>query len=56
VTVAGRLVMQDRKILTIDEAETLERVQTVYGRFAERAGLAPLRSDPKRFWGAARSE
>ena len=56
VAVAGRLVMQDRRILTIDEAETLERVQTVYERFAERVGLAALRSNPKRFWGAARSE
>ena len=56
VAVAGRLVMQDRRILTIDEAETLERVQTVYESFVERAGLAPLRANPERFWGAARSE
>jgi cytosine/adenosine deaminase-related metal-dependent hydrolase len=55
VAVAGRLVMQGRKILTIDEADVLERVQSVYERFVERAELAPLTKNPKRFWGVSRS-
>jgi hypothetical protein len=55
VVVGGRLVMEGRRMLTIDEAETLARVQAVYERFAERAQLGPLRSNPERFWGVARS-
>ena len=42
VTVSGRLVMEDRKILTIDEAKALENAQAVYRRFVERANLAPF--------------
>ena len=56
VAVSGRLVMEDRKILTIDEAEVLQRVQSVYERFVKRADLAPLTKNPERFWGASRSE
>ena len=33
-----------------------DRVRAVYERFAERAGLTPLRASPERFWGAARNE
>jgi hypothetical protein len=55
VVVGGRLVMEGRRMLTIDEAETLARVQAVYERFAERAQLGPLRSNAERFWGFARS-
>lgn len=55
VSVAGRLVMEGRKILTADEGETLERVQTVYDRFIERAGLSGMRKNPERFWGVSRS-
>jgi cytosine/adenosine deaminase-related metal-dependent hydrolase len=56
VAVAGRLVMEGRRMLTIDEAATLEHAQAVYERFAERANLEPLRRNPEGFWGAARSE
>ena len=56
VAVAGRLVMESRRILSIDEGETLERVQSVYAGFAERAQLVSLTTNPERFWGAARSE
>lgn len=55
VAVSGRLVMEGRKILTIDEARVLERVQAVYERFIERAELAPLTKNPERFWGVSRS-
>jgi cytosine/adenosine deaminase-related metal-dependent hydrolase len=55
VCVAGRLVVEGRKALTIDEAKTLERVQGVYERFVERAGLREMRRNPERFWGVSRS-
>jgi 5-methylthioadenosine/S-adenosylhomocysteine deaminase len=56
VAVSGRLVMEERKILTIDESQVLERVQAVYERFVDRAKLAPLTKNPERFWGASRSD
>lgn len=56
VAVSRRLVMEGRKILTIDEAQVLERVQAVYERFITRAELAPLTNNPERFWGVSRSE
>jgi 5-methylthioadenosine/S-adenosylhomocysteine deaminase len=56
VVVAGRLVMADRKILTVDEAAVLEHAQEVYRRFAERANLQQQTQNPKRFWGASRSD
>ena len=55
VAVSGRLVMADRKLLTIDEAEVLENAQAVYRRFVERAGLAEHMRYPERFWGVSRS-
>ncbi|MPZ44110.1 MAG: amidohydrolase family protein [Betaproteobacteria bacterium] len=56
VTVSGRLVMQDRKLLTIDETEVLEHAQAVYQRFVERADLAAHTRNSDRFWGASRAE
>lgn len=56
VSVDGRLVMADRKILTIDEAEALERANDVYRVFAERSHLIEHTSLPKKFWGASRQE
>ena len=55
VTVSGRLVMEDRRILTVDEGEVLEHAQEVYRRFVERADLGAHTQDPERFWGASRS-
>ena len=55
VVVAGRLVMENRQILTVDEAEILERVERVYRRFMERAGLGSFARIPDRFWGISRS-
>lgn len=56
VAVAGRLVMRDRKLLTIDEGAVLDNAQAVYGRFVERAQLAPYLGQSQRFWGASRAE
>jgi cytosine/adenosine deaminase-related metal-dependent hydrolase len=55
VVVAGRVVMQDRNILTASEAEILDRVEQVYRRFMERAGLGSLAQTTSRFWGVSRS-
>lgn len=55
VCVAGKLVMEARTLLTVDEATTLEHVQDVYERFVERAGLTKMRKNPERFWGVSRS-
>jgi 5-methylthioadenosine/S-adenosylhomocysteine deaminase len=56
VTVSGRLVMEGRKLLTVDETEVLEHAQGVYGRFVERANLAPYTRNSDRFWSASRAE
>jgi cytosine/adenosine deaminase-related metal-dependent hydrolase len=55
VTVSGRLVMEDRKILTVDETDVLEHAQAVYRRFVERANLEPHTRNPDRFWGVSRT-
>jgi hypothetical protein len=47
--------MEDRKILTIDEAEVLEHTQAVYRRFVERANLEPHTRNSDRFWGVSRA-
>ncbi|MGZ5115583.1 MAG: amidohydrolase family protein, partial [Burkholderiales bacterium] len=54
VVVSGRLIMEARKILTIDEAQVLERVQSTYERFVIHAELEPLRKNAARMWGASR--
>jgi 5-methylthioadenosine/S-adenosylhomocysteine deaminase len=56
VMVSGRLVMADRKMLTVDEVEVLENSQAVYRRFVERANLAPHTRNSERFWGVSRAE
>ena len=55
VAVAGRLVMRERKLLTIDEDEVLDNAQAVYATFVERADLGKHSAMPKGFWGASRS-
>jgi cytosine/adenosine deaminase-related metal-dependent hydrolase len=54
VVVGGRLVMEARKILTIDEGQVLERVQSTYDRFVVRAELEPFRKNAARMWRASR--
>jgi hypothetical protein len=46
--------MLDRKIVTVDEADVLDRVERVYRRFMERAGLASLARTSAPFWGVSR--
>jgi cytosine/adenosine deaminase-related metal-dependent hydrolase len=54
VIVDGRLVMESRKLLTVDEAEVLESSDEMNRRVIERAGLAPFMTIPNRFWGVSR--
>jgi imidazolonepropionase-like amidohydrolase len=56
VVVSGRMVMEDRKILTVDESQVLEHAQAVYRRFVERANLTTHTQNSDRFWGASRAE
>jgi cytosine/adenosine deaminase-related metal-dependent hydrolase len=49
--VDGRLVMENRKILTIDEAALLGRAQAMYRKTVERAGFEPFTKTQDGFWG-----
>ena len=55
VAVNGRLVMEDRRLTSIDEAAVLEHAQDVYRRFVERAGLASHTQSSANFWGVSRA-
>jgi cytosine/adenosine deaminase-related metal-dependent hydrolase len=55
VTVSGRLVMADRRLQTVDEAEVLAHAQAVYRRFVERAQLREHTRNSERFWGVSRA-
>jgi cytosine/adenosine deaminase-related metal-dependent hydrolase len=52
VVVDGRLVMEDRKILTIDEEAVLNRAQEMYRKTVERGGFEPFTQLQDNFWGA----
>jgi cytosine/adenosine deaminase-related metal-dependent hydrolase len=52
VIVNGRVVMQDRKVLTIDEGAALDAAQREGEAIVARAGLEPHMSDPG--WGKVR--
>jgi cytosine/adenosine deaminase-related metal-dependent hydrolase len=54
VVVDGRLVMEDRKILTIDEESVLNRAQEMYRKTVERGGFEPFTVLQDNFWGARR--
>ena len=54
VIIDGKLVMEDRKVLTIDEQETLDSCHAAYRRVVDRAGLAVFTETPKNFWGVSR--
>lgn len=52
--VAGRILMQDRKLVGIDEGAVLEEAERQSALMVERAGLKNLERLPERFWGVAR--
>jgi cytosine/adenosine deaminase-related metal-dependent hydrolase len=54
VVVDGRLLMEGRKMLVVDEAEVLDQADEMNRKTIERAGLAPFATIPERFWGVSR--
>ena len=56
VAVSGRLVMQDRKVLTVDEGDVLANADAVYRRFVERAGIERYTREAECFWGQPRAQ
>ncbi|HEX5389414.1 MAG TPA: amidohydrolase family protein [Burkholderiaceae bacterium] len=51
--VDGRVLMQGRRVLSVDEAEVLEQAQVACDRMLERSGLRHLTEMPARTWGRA---
>jgi 5-methylthioadenosine/S-adenosylhomocysteine deaminase len=54
VLVDGRILMEKRRVLSVDEATVLREAQAEGERMVERAGVTPLMGLPDRFWGHAR--
>jgi len=54
VIVDGRIVMENRRALTVDEDTVLDLAQQSADRVIHRAGLEPLLAVPERFWGYSR--
>lgn len=51
--VDGRVLMQGRRVVTVDEGEVMERAQLACDRMLERSGLAHLANDVPTLWRAA---
>jgi 5-methylthioadenosine/S-adenosylhomocysteine deaminase len=51
--VDGRILMEDGKVLTVDESDVMERAQVATDTMLERSGLRPLLESPPRLWKAA---
>jgi cytosine/adenosine deaminase-related metal-dependent hydrolase len=51
--VDGRVLMRDRRVLSVDEGEVLEQAQLASERMLARSGLQHLTATPERFWGAS---
>jgi cytosine/adenosine deaminase-related metal-dependent hydrolase len=49
--VGGKILMEDYRVLSVDEAEILERVSQVADSTFERAGLRHLLDAPRTLWG-----
>jgi 5-methylthioadenosine/S-adenosylhomocysteine deaminase len=54
VLVDGRLVMEDRRVIMVDEAEALDQAQEEALRTIERADLRPHMEINETFWGQSR--
>jgi 5-methylthioadenosine/S-adenosylhomocysteine deaminase len=54
VIVDGRLVLEDRKLLTADEAQILDSADEMNREMIERASLKPFTEISERFWGVSR--
>lgn len=51
--VDGRVLMEDRRVLSVDEGEMLAEVQENCELMLERSGLRHLTESPPRLWGAS---
>ena len=51
--VDGRVLMEDRRVLSVDEDEILADVQENCERMLERSGLRHLTASPTRLWGVS---
>lgn len=51
--VDGRILMQGRQVLSVDENEVLEQAQAACDRMLDRSGLRHLTEIPERTWGQA---
>ena len=51
--VDGRVLMEDRRVLSVDEADVLADVQENCERMLDRSGLRHLTASPARLWGAS---
>lgn len=54
VIVAGRVCMEDRKVLTVSEASVLEEARNEAELMVERSGITPLLTTSEGFWDGAR--
>lgn len=54
VIVNGKIIMEDRKVLTVDELTALDEANEEAKRTIERAGLQKYMEPTKYFWGHAR--
>lgn len=54
VIVAGRLLMEGRRVLSVDEGAVLAEARAETEAMLARTGLAPLLATPKGFWGRTR--
>jgi 5-methylthioadenosine/S-adenosylhomocysteine deaminase len=52
--VGGRILMEDYRVVSVDEREILERVAETADRTMERAGLRHLLAEPPTLWGRSR--
>jgi cytosine/adenosine deaminase-related metal-dependent hydrolase len=51
--VNGQVLMEDRKVLSVDENEVLEEAQIACERMLDRSGLRHLTDAPARLWGVS---
>ncbi|HEX6314662.1 MAG TPA: hypothetical protein VFZ73_07370, partial [Gemmatimonadaceae bacterium] len=54
VIVDGRVLMRDRQVLSVNEADILSMAQREAGLAMTRAGLQELTALPDGFWGSTR--
>jgi 5-methylthioadenosine/S-adenosylhomocysteine deaminase len=54
VVIDGRLIMEGRKMVAIDEEQVLDEADEMNRKTIELAGLAPFAAIPTRFWGVSR--